>query len=50
MQQLSLFPGIEKKQIELTRDTFSHNGVCAEKARIALEENYGSLLEETDLA
>lgn len=48
MQQLSFWSNIGKDEVDLTRDTFSHDGVCAESARIALEENYGHLLEETD--
>lgn len=47
MKQLRMF----EKQIdepEPTRDSFSHNRVCAEDARISLEERYGHLLEETD--
>jgi site-specific DNA-methyltransferase (cytosine-N4-specific) len=48
MQQLSFFPTVAKKQTNLTRTTFSHNGVCPEDTRIALEERYGHLLEETD--
>jgi len=47
-QQLSFFPGIQKDYRDLVRDTFSHNGVCPEDARIALEEQYGCLLEETN--
>ena len=48
MQQLSLFPDLIKDQTSLSRDTFSHNGVCPEHARVALEESYGDLLEETN--
>jgi DNA modification methylase len=48
MQQLSFFPDVAKRQTNLKRATFSHNGVCPEDARIALEERYGHLLEETD--
>ena len=48
MQQLSFWPTVEKRKADLTRDTFSHNGVCAEEERIALEDNYSHLLEETD--
>jgi len=47
MQQLSFFPET-KIQKNLTRNTFSHNGVCREDARIALEKKYSHLLEETD--
>lgn len=48
MQQLSFFPITVKEEVDLTRDSFSHNRVCAEEARLALEEEYGYLLEETD--
>lgn len=48
MQQLSLFPDLMKREAHLKHTAFSHNGVCAEGARIALEERYGHLLEETD--
>jgi site-specific DNA-methyltransferase (cytosine-N4-specific) len=48
MQQLSFFPIIVKEEVNLTRDTFSHNGVCAEAARLALEKEYSYLLEETN--
>lgn len=44
---LTNFPGIEKEKPNLTRDTFSHGGICVEDARLALEGNYGYLLEET---
>ena len=48
MGQLSFFSDIMQGQHELlVRDTFSHDGVCPEKARIALEDRYGHLLEET---
>ena len=46
MQQLSLFYRDKVQKIPLRR-RFSHNGVCAEAARIALEERYASLFEET---
>lgn len=48
MQQLSFFPDVVKQRAELKRATFSYSGVCSEDARIALEERYGHLLEETD--
>jgi site-specific DNA-methyltransferase (cytosine-N4-specific) len=49
MQQLTLFPITETvEEKNLSQDSFSHNNVCDETARIALEENYGHLLEETD--
>lgn len=47
MQQLSFFPET-KIQKNLTRNIFSHDGVCREDARIALEKKYSHLLEETD--
>jgi DNA modification methylase len=48
MQQLSFFPDTVKKQASLKRAAFSHGAVCSEDARIALEEQYGHLLEEAD--
>jgi site-specific DNA-methyltransferase (cytosine-N4-specific) len=48
MRQITLLPEILDNQEELIRDTFSHNNVCPEDARIALEEHYGELLEETE--
>jgi DNA modification methylase len=48
MHQLSFLPRIEKKKNVLTGETFSHGNVWTEEARIALEEKYGHLLEETD--
>lgn len=49
MQQLTLFPIIETlEEKNLSRDSFSHDNVCDETARITLEENYGHLLQETD--
>ena len=47
MQQLSFFPDVVKNHTHLKRDTFSHGGVCSEDARIALEDLYGHLMEET---
>ena len=47
MQQLSFFQDIKSKKIPI-RHRFSHNGVCVEDARIALEERYAHLFEETD--
>ncbi len=47
MQQLSLFQNDKAKKIPV-RKQFSHDGVCAEDARIALEERYTPLFEETD--
>lgn len=35
-------------QPDLLVDNFSHEGVCPENARLALEQRYGWLLEETD--
>lgn len=48
MRQLAFFPELKKDPKDITRDAFSHNGVCPEDARITLEERYGHLLEETD--
>ncbi len=47
MQQLSLFYDVKSKKVPI-RNQFSHNRVCAEDARIALEERYTLLFEETD--
>jgi len=47
-QQLALFPDLVARKVHLKRTAFSHNGVCIEEARIALEERYGHLLTETD--
>ena len=48
MQQLAFFPDVVKNQTYLKRDTFSHGGVYPEDARIALEDRYKHLMEETD--
>jgi len=48
MRQLAFFPKVKKDPRSIMRGTFSHKGVCPEDARIALEERYGYLLEETD--
>lgn len=48
--QLQLFPlhTLEPKTSKrLVRDSFSHNAVCAQDARQALEKKYAFLLEET---
>lgn len=47
MQQLSFFQENEIQK-DLTRNRFSHDGVCAEDARLAIEERYASIFEETD--
>jgi hypothetical protein len=50
MQQLSLLPDyvpIRTVRHELVRKRFSHEGVCAEEARLALEDQYEHLFEET---
>ncbi len=47
MQQLSFFQDT-KTHKNLTRNSFSHNSVCREDARMALDERYSYLLEETD--
>ena len=47
MQQLTL-PFVPSATVqELTQDSFSHNGVCRERARLELERRYGPLLQET---
>jgi site-specific DNA-methyltransferase (cytosine-N4-specific) len=47
MQQLSFFEN-SKTQKDLARNTFSHDGVGNEAARLALEDVYYPLLAETD--
>ena len=42
--EFNLYPAGE----ELARETFSHNQVCADDARVALEERYVDFLKETD--
>ncbi len=50
MRQLTLFPEIAKPlQGIFAANGFSHNGICSNDARMALEQRYGDLLEETDL-
>jgi len=48
MRQLTFLPDAERDPRDLMRDAFSHDGVCPQVARVALEEHYGHLLEETD--
>lgn len=48
MRQLALLPGLAPIPEDLMRVSFSHNSVCAETARLALEERYGDFLVETD--
>lgn len=51
MLQLSLPIDTEFSEISmksLRNHTFSHNGTCDESVRCALEDTYGSLLEETN--
>lgn len=48
MRQLTLFPNTTQVQVRPVRHTFSHDGVCCETARLALESRYGTLLEETN--
>lgn len=48
MRKLSFLSSVTQEQKELARNAFSHEGLCKEDARIALEEGYGHLLEETD--
>ena len=47
MQQLSFFQDVKSENIPV-RNQFSHNRVCGENARIALEKRYSYLFEETD--
>lgn len=48
--QLTLFPDTRKTDFqELVHQTFSHDSVCSQDKRLALEKRYASLLEETDL-
>jgi DNA modification methylase len=47
MHQLSFFPEI-KDPADLVRSRFSHDGICPEAARIALDERYTACFEETD--
>ncbi len=50
MRQLALFPEITKTPQEVfATDGFSHGGVCSNDARMALEQRYGDLLQESDL-
>jgi len=48
MRQLSLFQDVVQDQAQLTYSEFSHNGVCSEIARAAIEGRYHHLLRETD--
>jgi DNA modification methylase len=48
MRQLTFLSEVVDTQEDLTHDTFSHDNVCPETARIELEARYGHLLEETD--
>ena len=48
MRQLSLFQDVVQDQAQLTYSEFSHNGVCSEIARAAIEGQYHHLLRETD--
>lgn len=49
MSQLSLLNDpVFVIQPDLLVDTFSHEGVCPQDARLALEQRYGRLLEQTD--
>ncbi|MCP4357197.1 MAG: hypothetical protein GY796_04160 [Chloroflexi bacterium] len=52
MQQLTLLLNIVDIQTEsspLAQDSFSHENVCDETARLQLEDRYVHLLQETDL-
>ncbi len=46
MQQLSFFHNVKYKKIPV-RNRFSHSSVCVENARLALEERYAHIFEET---
>lgn len=47
LQQLSLFPSLLASDKNLSRHSFSHDDVCLQDARIALEEKYAAILGET---
>jgi len=47
IHQLSFFPGQTKNNDRLSRVSFSHDEVCPEDARVALEERYAEYLHET---
>jgi DNA modification methylase len=47
MRQLSLFE-MDSDRDDLTRDSFSHDDLFPDDARVELEERYGHLLVETD--
>lgn len=49
MRQLTLPLILQTASEDLTQDSFSHNNVCGEDARLELEKRYSHLLEETDL-
>ncbi len=44
---MTLFPNIAPTHARITHATFSHRGVCSDAARVALEERYAPLMEET---
>ncbi len=44
---MTLFPNIAQTHARTTHTTFSHRGVCSDAARVALEERYAPLMEET---
>lgn len=46
--QLPLIPSDKSVSESLARDSFSHKGVCSQKARLALEERYTPILAETE--
>ena len=47
--QPPLFPALKSKEDEkLIRVSFSHNDVCAQAARLALEKRYAAIFDETD--
>jgi len=47
IQQLSLFPSLTENNNGLSRISFSHEEVCPQDQRLALEKRYADLLEET---
>ncbi len=49
MRQLTLPLSLPIPPQNLAQDSFSHNNLCDETARIRLEEQYAHLLEETDI-
>ncbi|NUQ37921.1 MAG: modification methylase [Caldilineales bacterium] len=48
MQQLSLLPHITSDYRHVARNEFSHQGLCDDSARNAIENRYTDLFQETD--